>query len=318
MYRRSALEIEYQLAKIAKRQLGLVTRAQAANAGIAGRSLEDRVDRKTLVRMHPGVYRSVIVVPTEQQRILAAWLAVSQHHVCISRRSAALLHGFPVGDTTKKPVELLSSRDRYQIAEVTFRRSIHVQRTQLWHGARVTTPAQTICNLAGVLPVERLVRCMDYGLVHRLATVSVMRAIVLSRPSAGFRGRATLISLLDDRSDGRMKHRSLQEQRVAGWLREAGLGGFTPNFLIAEAGDLEVDIAWAWSYVSLEISPFHTHGSEEKQRRDMERRRLLAPTRWTVIEVGDADIETRETFAPIIKLLQTLVHPNTKSREIGA
>ena len=76
--------------------------------------------------------------------------------------------------------------------------------------------------------------------------------------------------------------------------------------MITEAGDLEVDFAWLHSYVSLEISPFFTHGSEHKQRRDIERRRLLAPTKWTVIEATDADLQSPAAFAPIIQLLKRL------------
>jgi hypothetical protein len=70
--------------------------------------------------------------------------------------------------------------------------------------------------------------------------------------------------------------------------------------LITEAGDLEVDFAWPHSYASLAISPFFTHGSEKKQQRDMERRRLLAPTAWTMIEATDSDLRSPDAFAPIV------------------
>jgi Transcriptional regulator, AbiEi antitoxin len=308
--RQRTFDIERKIALSARQQFGLFTLAQAVEFGVSRQQLDQRVRAGTIHRLFPGVFQVASSPRSPHQRMLAAWLA-SEGNVCIARRCAASIHGFPAGGRATSAVELLSfggvDQPRKRVKGIDVRRTTHEPRTQAWNGARITTPAQTICDLAAVLPPENLARCIDHVLAHRLATVTSMRAIVLAKPAAGFKGRSTLLDQLDLRSDGKLKHRSKEEARVARWLRDAGLGGFIPNHVIAEAGDLEVDIAWPTAFLILEISPFHTHGSEAKQRRDIERRRLLAPTRWTAIEVGDADIASKAAFRATIALIRRMM-----------
>jgi hypothetical protein len=312
----TTLVIERKLAKVAYRQLGLFTVRQAAEAGVAVQQIDQRLRVGTVHRLFRSVYRVAAVPPSLNQRILGGWLAVGTN-VCIARISAAHIHGLPIGTWRNDEIDLLAwgehSQSRSRIEGLAFRRTVSEPQTQPWHGARVTTPAQTLCDLAAVLSPDRLARSVDHVVAHRLASVVSMTSLAFERPVTGFKGRANLLVLLNERTDGRVKHRSRKEQRVAKWLRSAGLGQFTPNYTIAEADDLEVDFAWELSYVSLEVSPFFTHGSEAKQKRDIERRRLLAPTQWIVIEATDADIENEAAFAPVVALLRRLIAERARS-----
>lgn len=323
MRRTPTLAIEALLAGIAKDQFGLITSAQAAQQGIHGDSLEERMKRKTLFRLYRGVYRIASERPSESQNSLASWLAISKPNVSIARRSAARIHGLPIGSQPQSSNELLCfGNDRVRIKEVTntaggfggvlrtgvtMRTTTTKPQTQGWHGARITNASQTICDLAIDLDRDTLARCIDHAIAHGISTATSIRKIVDAKAVARFTGRAMLVELLDDRHDGRLKHRSMLEQRTGKWLTEAGLGGFVPNYLIAEADDLEVDFAWINSYVGLEVSPFFTHSSEKKQRRDNERRHILLPTRWNVVEVTDSDLESPKAFAPTIALLKELI-----------
>ena len=309
MRRLSPLVIEAILAEVALDQFGLITLAQAAERGIDGDSLEVRVAKGVLRRTHPSVYRLTAIPQSQEQTTLAAWLALSKRNVSIARISAAQIHGLPIG--TQKPdtnVELVSFGDQQRgLRGITLRRVTTKPETHGWHGARITNLSQTLSDLAAVLSGENLARCLDHAIGSRVATVASIHKVALARPAAGFTGRAVLLELLNDRADGGIRHRSMLEQRVGKWLRAAGLDGFVPNYLITEAGGLEVDFAWPHSYVSLDISPFFTHGSEKKQQRDMERRRILAPTAWTMIEATDSDLISPEAFAPIIEELKCLI-----------
>ncbi len=71
-------------------------------------------------------------------------------------------------------------------------------------------------------------------------------------------------------------------------------------------GTNECDVAWVPHRVDLEISPFHTHGSERSQARDAQRRRLLAEVGWRVIEATDEHLVSRTAFEPIITSLRRL------------
>ena len=308
MRRATSLAIEGSLAGIAQQQLGLITRAQAAASGISSDSLEKRAKCKSLIRVHPGVYRTGTVPASNDQRILAGWLALSRTNVSIARFSAAAIHGLPLGPQNRSTVDLLSfSGNRVRQRGIVVQRTKVKPQTQGWNGARITTVSQTICDLAAVVDRDTLGRCVDHSVAHGIASVASIRQIVLSKHPAGFEGRAQLVAVLHDRADGRIKQRSMLEQRVGKWLNEAGLGGFVSNYRIDEAEGLEVDFAWINSYASLEISPFFTHGSEKKQHRDVQRRQLLGPTRWTVIEADDADLKSPATFARIINLLRQVM-----------
>lgn len=311
MRRATSLAIEGSLAGIAQQQLGLITRAQAAASGISSDSLEKRAKCKSLVRVHPGVYRTGTVPASNDQRSLAGWLALSRTNVSIARISAAAIHGLPIGPQNHSSVDLLSfGGNQVRQRGIVVQRTKVKPQTQGWNGARITSVSQTICDLAGVVDRDTLARCVDHSIGHGIASVGSIRQIVLSRRTAGFEGRAQLVGVLHDRVGGRIKHRSMLEQRVGKWLNKGGLGGFVSNYRIDEAEGLEVDFAWINSYAGLEISPFFTHGSKAKQHRDVQRRQLLGPTRWTVIEADDADLKSPATFTRIIQLMQQVMERN--------
>lgn len=169
----------------------------------------------------------------------------------------------------------------------------------------MTTVAQTVADLAAILPISELAILLDHILVKRMATVADITKMV--RGNDRIVNRRRLLALLEDRGEGRMLHRSRLESKVDRWLRDLGAKGFQPNYVILEAGGVEADFAWPCHRFVLEVSPFYTHGSEETQRRDMIRRRKLLAAGWLVFEVTDADLVSKHTFAlAIAHLLQSL------------
>ena len=106
-----------------------------------------------------------------------------------------------------------------------------------------------------------------------------------------------------------MGHRSGKEQQVARWLTSARLMAWTRNLRVRVRNDqksIEVDFGWRSVRLALEVSPFFTHGSREKQERDAERRRLLVANDWRVVEALDHDIATERAFARTTALLRAL------------
>jgi hypothetical protein len=323
MHANSTFVIDRQLAQLAREQFGLISVRRASERGLRPALLEHRARAGVLVRLFPNIYADLSVKPTPHQQILAAWLAVADAYVtvdvAIAGRSAALIHGLPTRINNSATVDLVSANDRrFRIDGLQVRRSRYKSKTGPWFGARITTPAQTICDLAGVLSLESLARCVDHAVAHRIATVSAISQIALARPAAGFHGRRKLLAVLEARSDGRLLHRSGMEQLVKKWLCDAGLGGACPNYVIPEADDLEVDFGWSWARLGLELSPFHTHGSEEKQCRDMQRRRIATMACWTIVEATDADLVSAKTFEPIVAILRELLARAADNGQIGA
>jgi very-short-patch-repair endonuclease len=174
-------------------------------------------------------------------------------------------------------------------------------------GASITTPAQTIVDLSGLLSMSELARCLDHAIANRLLQIDSVRMILDTRPQVRSGGMRVLRTLVDERSNNKVRSRSKLEQLLFRWLRQSKIHGFVPNFPVPEADDIEVDFGWLAPRVGLEVSPFYTHGSQRTQARDMERRRLLAVAKWTVIEATDADLVSFEAFQTIAKSLKALV-----------
>jgi hypothetical protein len=306
------LTIDRVLAELARQQLGLLSLKQVMELGFDSKVLERRAQAGVLHRLFPNIYADLAVMATAEQRTLAAWLAVWDARkgisVAISGQSAAVIHGFPIRPNERHPIDLVVHDDRrFRINGIHVRRTLVKPKTDPWFCARITTPAQTICDVAASVSKDSLARCVDHALVNRTATVDAISGIALGRSPAGFSGRRKLLTVLEARSNGQVRHRSGDEQRIGRWLVDAGFGSFQPNFVIAEADDLEVDFAWECARVALEYSPFFTHGSERSQARDMERRRLAALAGWTILEATDAHGVSFAAFRPITETLRVLL-----------
>src|SRR2546423_2803173 len=79
------------LATIADRQHGVVGHRQAVAAGISARSLEKRLDKGSLIRVYPGVYRVGHAAPSMEADYTAAVVACGEGAVLSGRAAAQLL-----------------------------------------------------------------------------------------------------------------------------------------------------------------------------------------------------------------------------------
>lgn len=306
----STFEIDAILRAIAGRQLGLVTVSQASALGIDAGALHRRRETGALVAVFVGVMRLGGVEPTPQQRILAGSLAMLRSRV--EATSAAVVHAMPVParliSLTAPPIVAVDAGRSGRVnGVVTIRRSFPLP-DQPWMTTRVATPAATLLMLPRFVDHAAVERCLDHSLVHRLITVAQMDELVDRTPSQAVHGRKLLVALLAERSVGN-GHRSGLEQKVARWLRDAGLRGWTANYRVpVGAGKIvEVDFAWPARRVALEVSPFFTHGARATQQRDVERRRLLVQRGWRIAEAADPDLESRLAFAPTVATLEALL-----------
>ena len=305
--RSAPLALEREIVEVAGEQLGLVTLDQAARVGVDGDAIRRRVLAGLLIRMFVGVYRLVGVEPTVKQSSLAACLAVPDSAVW--GLSAAAVHGLPVGGPgvalTVPPSIVVPANRNISAKGIDAHRTRHMPPTQPWKTGWITTVPATIVDLAGLVSDDSLGRCLDHAIANRTATVASVLRIVNQRPTARFIGRKVLMGALNARSDGSLHHRSRNEQKVLRWMLAAGVPTPVCNLVV---DGVEVDFGWPGFLIALEISPFFTHGSELKQKRDAERRRILQKAGWWVIEATDEHLVSALAFAPIIADLLALIH----------
>ena len=301
--RSAPLSLERQIVEVAGEQLGLITVDQAKRVGVDADALRRRELSGLLIRMFVGVYRIVGVAPSVRQECLASCLAIRDSAVC--GLSAALVHGFPLGELQPSRPSIVVPANREIAARgIATHRTRHLPPTQPWFTGRITTIPATIVDLAGLVSANTLSRCIDHTLADRTATVDRVLKVVNQRPPARFAGRAVLIAALDARSGGKLLHRSRYEQKVLPWLLAAGVPRPGSNLMV---DGVEVDFGWPEFRIALEISPFFTHGSEHTQRRDAQRRRILQKAGWWVIEATDEQLLCASSFAPIIVDLLALM-----------
>ena len=305
----STFAIDAQIRHIAAKQLGVITVDQARQCGVDRNALARRRDSGALIVVFREAMRLAPFATTPTQRVLAASLVVPGSVVAATSAAIVLRMPVPARRTNTDDVVLSVAADRLvRIPGITgVRQTTPLPSTQ-WMTTRVATPAATLLLLPRFVDESIVERCLDHALAHRLCTVANVRRLLEHTPSHAVHKRQLLLDLLADRSNG-IGHRSAKEQRVARWLTTEGLRGWTCNLRVRVGSyqeTVEVDFGWRGARLALEVSPFFTHGSREKQERDAERRRLLVANNWRIVEALDRDIATERAFARTISLLRDL------------
>ncbi len=221
---------------------------------------------------------------------------------------------FRLGTSPRLPQLVLPHGVRYRGKGIAIQQTRFSVASQPWKTARIESVGRTLLRIAADVDRSTLSRCVDFAIANRLISVERVLADIDAMQQQRLAGRTMLIAELAMRSDGRVRYRSQNERRVAGWLEQLGVVGGRPDFVVATAiGDVELDFAWPDQMVTLEVSPFHTHGSEAKQRRDMQRRRAISKIGWSSVEAGDADIAHLLAFTPTATSILRLIDESNAS-----
>ena len=161
---------------------------------------------------------------------------------------------------------------------------------RLWRGLRVTTPARTWCDLAAALTVDDLVAAGDYVIHWRQPLASHAELADAVDQHVGRRGRGRIVealNLLDDRAE------SPRESLVRLLLVRAGITGWVSNAVIRLPGvraTYRGDFVFPDARVIVEYQGGY-HDDPQQRAADMTRMSRLTAHKWTVIEVGAADLD---------------------------
>jgi very-short-patch-repair endonuclease len=271
------------VAEIASRQLGLVTAADLATAGLGRGAVARRVAAGRLRLLYRGVFvLGPVLVP--RARELAAVLSCGGAAV-LSYETAAALWGMRAdhdGDIDVTAVRQLRPRPGIRLHRV---RALERQDVTRRHGIPVTTPARTLLDLATVLDRRSLARALEEAEVLRL--VSRRSLTDLLARSRGRRGAAALRRVLELGYEPAFT-RSEAEARLLGLIRAARLP--TPE-INARIGGYEVDFLWRAAKLVVEVDGFAYHSTraafERDRRKDADLQALgLRTTRLTYRQIA--------------------------------
>jgi Transcriptional regulator, AbiEi antitoxin len=254
--------VEEILARIARRQHGLVTRKQLLAAGISREEIRRRIQKGALLVVHRGVYRVGHKAPSIESRYLAAVLACGDGAV-LSGDAAGYLWGLIKG--TAPPPEVTAPKRR----RVRGVRTRHARRGEIeatiCRGIPITTVPRTLVDLSSLLQLEDLARaCHEAGVLHR-TTPRQVEKILTKRPNAP--GAKQLRKVMRGEVHvtlSRLERKFLQR------LKENALDLPITN---KSADGRRVDCRWPQRNLTVELDSYRYHSSRHAWEQDRRRER---------------------------------------------
>ncbi len=273
--------LERELAGLATRQHGVVSRAQLVELGFSRHAIRHRVQTGRLLLLHRGVYAVGHRAVSRDGRLMAAVLAVGPGAV-LSHRSAAELWG--IRRTSRERIEVTVPRAlRPRPGIEIHRKDVPPDERTTRHGIPVTTVPRTLVDLAKVLRPGELRRAAEQAEVNRLADPLPLNAVV--QRHAGGHGVKTLRALSNEGIQPRIT-RSELEQKFMTLIETSGLPKPETNAAIQLQGTwIEVDCLWRKQKLVVELDGHAYHSSREAFERDRERDRRLEANGYRVIRI---------------------------------
>jgi very-short-patch-repair endonuclease len=292
----SAQSINHGAWALARRQHGVVSRAQLLELGFSAKSVKHRV---LSGRLHP-LWRGVYAVGRPQVTRHGRWMAA----VLSCGSGAALSHDdagalYEIRPPGRGPIEVSvprsTSRRRPGIS--VHRRSGLADRVTRWCGIPVTDPVWTIVDLGCRLTPDELERAVNEADKRDLIDPEALRAAIDDMPPVPGAGRvrATL-----DRRTFTLTDSEL-ERRLLPIVRRAGLGRpetrcYVNRFL--------VDFYWPDLGLVVETDGLRYHRTPAQQARDRIRDQAhvaagLTALRFTRAQVAFEPEHVRETLAAV-------------------
>jgi very-short-patch-repair endonuclease len=262
-----------EIAGIAGRQHGIVTRAQLIAAGLDASTIGRRVDTARLHLLYRGVYAVGHRPPSPHARAMAAVLACGPGAV-LSHRSAAALWGI---GRWRSEVDV-TAKTKHTRPSVRVHRSRTLQQDDITHhhGIPVTTPARTLLDLAGVLDDASLTRAVNEARLQRQLNLTDLAALLTRSP-----GRATK-RLRPHVDHATQPTRSHFEDAFLTFTERYRLPRPEVNQLVA---GYEVDMLWRDQRVIVELDGWRYHGGKAQFDHDREKDAALLTAGFPVVRV---------------------------------
>ena len=273
------------LARLARRNHGVVTRRELIDAGLTERQIDYRIGAGALLVEFPGVYRVGHRAPSLEARYMAAVKAAGDGGV-LSGLAAGHLFGLTKG--TAPPPEV-SARTARKIKGVrTRRRRLQRSDTTIWRGVPTTNLPRTVIDLSSLLSFDALAAAFHEASVrHRLKPEQVE-----ARVSGRLKGAENLRRVL--RGDAHVTLSEL-ERIFLRLLRASSLDLPRTN---RPAGGRCVDCRWPKHKLTVELDSYRYHNTRHAWERDRRREREA---------YARGDQFRRYTYGDVTELAETVL-----------
>lgn len=282
-----------RLLRLAVRQHGLATRAQAIAVGLSRHQVDHLIAQGRLEVVCRGVYRIGGCPRTFEQELTAAILAAGPGAVA-SHRAAARLWGLPIGEPVVEVSVPSTSRPRLYGVEL-HRTVLPLDDVTRVQGVKVTKPLRTIVDLAAVLDDKSLEDAVDEAAARRIVSLPAIDGYLRDLGTKGRCGAGRLQSLVADRIGLPRLPQSRLERDALRFLRRYGLPDPVVQHRVPLPGGRHayLDIAWPRACLALECDSFRYHSAMGAWARDRTRNNALVALGWRIISVTWEDLKSR-------------------------
>src|SRR5688572_17145729 len=277
--------------ELARRQLGLITRAQALQL-VTVAQLRTLLARGVLVRRRRGVYAVAGMPPTYEQAVLAAVLAAGgEDEAWAGQRTSAALHRLKV--PPPEGIDIVTLPDvRVRLDGVVHHRNNLIVTTDVTRrrGVPTLSVARTLVDCIPWLPGRALASAVDDARRRGLLTIEDLEAAHASvdeGPRTGRRRVVPMRSVLAKRLAGLHAGGGDLELDVLEILVAGGLPRPVQQFRVVVGGrERFLDYAYPNALVYLEFLGFAEHGLIRSTfDDDADREAELALAGWLLIGV---------------------------------
>jgi very-short-patch-repair endonuclease len=263
--------LERRLADLAARQHGVVSRQQLAAIGFGERAIARRIAAGRLHRLYRGVYAVGHTVLTRNGRWLAAVLACGPG-AALSHRSAAALWSIRGTAAARIDVAVSHTSGVRSTARIAVHRSRRAIATTVREAVPVTTPMQTLADLAVALPRRPLEKaCED---------AEALQLFDLNRLDARHRGARRLLEIVETHDLGTMTRSELEDA----FLEMCDRHRIPRPLVNTVVGGFEVDFCWPDERLIVETDG-RRHATLVAFERDRAKDALLIARGWRVMRI---------------------------------
>ena len=194
------IEIDHRIGALARSQHGAVSRSQLLAIGASRRMVDDRLQRRLLTALHPGVY-ALPGAPQSWERSQIAACLWSRGVAGV--RAAAYLHRLPGFESP--PVEVITTLNKRPMPRcgIVCHHTTRLPRaqTQRIRNIPATSPERTLFDLCGHIPERRAAIALDHALHMGMCTLGSLDHCLYQTARRGRDGCAVLRRMLHARLD---------------------------------------------------------------------------------------------------------------------
>lgn len=294
--------LERAVAEIAAVQDNIVTWEQLIAAGVGRGAIGYRERAGVIHRLYRGIYLVGHAPPTQAGRARAAVLACGVNAV-LSHRSAAELWGLLPELEDAVDVTVIARNPGIRPGIRRHRATeLPANEIRSIRAIPVTSPARTICDLAGVDP-HHAEEALEQARVRRLVTDRQLRRVIEPAPTRA--GSAFIRALLAG-ENGTGYTRSKAERAMRALIRSAEL---TKPLVNATLHGFLADFLWTDQRLVVEVDGYEFHRDRAAFERDRRRDQILTAAGYRVIRITWRQL-CDQPLAVIARLAQALIAPS--------